>query len=183
DGRQNVLQRLDLWNHSLAVAIAAQILAPRAGVDSEVAFTTGLLHDLGKISLAQMYGQGYTELIEEAKKENLPLYELERQNLQIDHARACARLLEGWNFPTQIVSAIESHHEPFRPGSEPQPMALVASTANSLAYRIAHGYGYPPYAVYLDPDSLAMLELDTASLEPLEVQLVQTLEEEQARFR
>src|SRR5687768_14191269 len=42
----NLLEGVDLWQHSLATASAAAVLAKERGMDAEVFFTMGLLHDI-----------------------------------------------------------------------------------------------------------------------------------------
>src|SRR6185436_12909414 len=46
-----------LWQHSVTTALAAQFLARDSEEDEAVAFTAGLLHDLGKIVLAESFKQ------------------------------------------------------------------------------------------------------------------------------
>ena len=43
--------RADLWHHSLATGIAAEQIAAKTGPNGDLAFTAGLLHDLGKIAI------------------------------------------------------------------------------------------------------------------------------------
>src|SRR6185436_11099589 len=40
-------QEGDLWRHAVATAIASQLVAGAAALDVNVAFTAGLMHDLG----------------------------------------------------------------------------------------------------------------------------------------
>src|SRR5437763_296065 len=62
-GQEMGLERLNLWSHSLACALAAQTIATQTGYeDPEVAFTAGLLHDLGKMVLAQALRAPYIAL-------------------------------------------------------------------------------------------------------------------------
>ena len=184
DPRHEAVQRLDLWKHSLACAIGAQLIARKArSTDPELAFTTGLLHDIGKIRLALTYGHDYLALVEQAKRENEALFLLERESLQNDHAQAGGRLLQEWNFPESIAAAIEAHHDPARSRPQAGSLAAIAAVANILAYRISHGYGFPPYAVDPEPALLAEVSLESDSLPDLGAELEQALEQEQARFR
>ena len=179
-----VLQKLNLWEHSLAAAIGAQFLARQSGgADPELAFTAALLHDIGKVTLAHTYGPAYGALIETARNNARPLYEAERDTFQVDHAQAGSRLLEAWNFPEQIVRGVEGHHDPRRITAPPSTLAAILYTANILAYRSTHGHEYPSYAVAPDPEVLATIGLDFEALLILEKQILEPLEEVQARFR
>jgi HD-like signal output (HDOD) protein len=49
-GSVGSFDRRELWRHSIATAIAARSLAAKTRLaDSDVAFTAGLIHDVGKI--------------------------------------------------------------------------------------------------------------------------------------
>jgi putative nucleotidyltransferase with HDIG domain len=62
-------ERAGLWQHSVVCAIAAQILSRNvSGQDSEVAYTAGLLHDIGKVVMAQVAKADYVALIESCKE-------------------------------------------------------------------------------------------------------------------
>ena len=50
----------DLWNHSLAAAVASQSIAQTAGLDTDLAFTAALLHDIGKVVLSHAVPQEVT---------------------------------------------------------------------------------------------------------------------------
>ena len=44
--------RIKFWEHSIGNAVIAKVLARHCGLDEEMAFTAGLLHDIGKLVLA-----------------------------------------------------------------------------------------------------------------------------------
>ena len=105
-------QARTLWEHSLAVAHAAQFLATRtrlcAGGD---AFTAGLLHDVGKMILAKQFPDAYRPLLTEAAMTPL-LPESERAVVGHDHAEIGALLFERWRLPKVLVDAVAHHHDP-----------------------------------------------------------------------
>src|SRR5579862_6747100 len=55
-----------LWQHSVTTAIAASELAEALGEPKEVAFTAGLLHDIGKLVLASAERSRYSRLQQES---------------------------------------------------------------------------------------------------------------------
>ena len=177
-----VLQRLDLWKHSLATAIGTQVLAAKTEIeDTEVAFTAGLLHDIGKVVLANRFGDKYGEAVEQSKAEVKALYLLEQNAFQTDHAQAGASLLQGWNFPEKIIDSIQHHHEP-KAAHVPGRASLVYA-ANIIAYRLDEGYGFPPYTTDPAPEVLELLNLDFEGLQNFESNVKAALEKERARFR
>jgi putative nucleotidyltransferase with HDIG domain len=100
-----------LWRHSVAVAVAASVVAEEAGQTKAVAFTAGLLHDIGKLVLASKEREAYAKLIQRAKEESVLLTELERSVWLLDHAELGGELMSRWGLPQEIVAAVRYHHE------------------------------------------------------------------------
>jgi len=101
----------ELWRHSVAVAVSAAALAEEAGQARQVAFTAGLLHDIGKLVLASAERQLYARLIQSAKDQGLGLSALERSTLATDHAELGGELMRRWNLPPDVVAAVRHHHD------------------------------------------------------------------------
>jgi putative nucleotidyltransferase with HDIG domain len=100
----------ELWRHSVAVSVSASIIAEETGQAAAVAFTAGLLHDIGKLVLASKEGGAYAGLLQKAKEERTPLSALERAALGIDHAELGGELMRRWNLPPDVVAAVRNHH-------------------------------------------------------------------------
>ena len=100
-----------LWRHSVAAAVSASEVAAEAGETKAVAFTAGLLHDIGKLVLASAEREAYARLIRRAKDEGALLSTLERSAFVIDHAELGGELMRRWNLPPEIVAAVRYHHE------------------------------------------------------------------------
>ncbi len=49
-----------LWRHTLGVATCARVIAEQTGFDPEVAFTGGLLHDIGQLLMYSAAPVAYT---------------------------------------------------------------------------------------------------------------------------
>jgi putative nucleotidyltransferase with HDIG domain len=174
---------VDLWQHSLASAIATQTLAENAGLDGEVAFTTGLLHDIGKTVLAQAFGEEYIQTIHRCKSENVAFWEAERTVLQTNHADIGGRLLKHWNFPDEIVAGVGWHHDLAMCPRPYRKMTAAVHLGNVLAYRMNHGYGFPDYVVEADILSLRQLGFERRELQGFQEQARDRLRSEQDRFR
>ena len=101
------------WEHSLAVASAAELLAEK--FDSQVvepgtAFVAGLLHDIGKIALAAVYPKTYERVAARAQGTHGDIADSERDLLGLDHTLAGRRLAQRWKLPAHLVDAIWLHH-------------------------------------------------------------------------
>ncbi|MDB6039631.1 MAG: putative signal transduction protein [Verrucomicrobiales bacterium] len=130
--QQTASGRIDLWNHSLAAAEAAQFLARNTGDDPEIAFTAALLHDLGKVMLAGSIGKEYLALLDSCKKENQFFWEAEKQIFRIDHTDVGARLLQRWNFSPRIASAVRYHHNPASCHDSHRRLAALVNAGSDL---------------------------------------------------
>jgi putative nucleotidyltransferase with HDIG domain len=99
-----------LWEHSLGVGISAHVLAmalcPTALED---AFTTGLLHDIGKLILYTNDPDGYPDVLE-AQTQGISCHVTEQQKYGFTHADVGGVLAEKWNLPKSLEAAVGRHH-------------------------------------------------------------------------
>lgn len=163
----------ELWRHSLLTATAAEIVAADAGdlnVDLPVAFTVGLLHDIGKLALSQAITPEVQSQIRQCiEQQGCARTEAEARILGTDHAEVGACLLKSWNLPEEILEAVANHHHPV---CQPRPrLSVVAHMANCLAHLAGSAPGWDAFAVRVDPQAVAALELDQMRLEGLVVEV------------
>ncbi|MFP4172175.1 MAG: HDOD domain-containing protein [Candidatus Hydrogenedentota bacterium] len=128
-----------LWRHSLEVAIGAQRTARLMSVPPAAGpFVAGLLHDVGKVVLQDLYPEAYRLAAQQSWDRAEPVCVGERDVFQLDHAEAGAILAEHWNLPEPIVEAIRYHHEP---SHAPKALKLTNLTAYAdyLAYEAGGG--------------------------------------------
>ncbi|HEX7862129.1 MAG TPA: response regulator [Verrucomicrobiae bacterium] len=121
---------IDLWNHSLRIAMNARRIAQAQGLpheQCEKAFLGGLLHDIGKIVLVANVPEEYNEVKAMAKSCRMPLHEAEFQRYGANHAQIGAYLLALWGIQEDVVRIVEHHHALDRfPNSEDfLPLAAV----------------------------------------------------------
>jgi HD-like signal output (HDOD) protein len=120
----------------------SRVEMPR-GQTGDSAFTSGLLHDIGKLLLAANHGEAYARCIEFARKEKRHLVRAEREFFGVDHAELGGCLLSSWGLPQMIVEAAALHHAPAWLGESNSFNAMTAvHAANVLAqeeYLVAEG--------------------------------------------
>jgi putative nucleotidyltransferase with HDIG domain len=148
----------ELWKHSITTAVAAQLIARERGGEESLAYTAGLLHDLGKIVLADALEGVYTELNDEVEARQHSLVEAEKKLLGVQHAEVGGRLLERWNFPANIVGAVWHHHHPANAGAE-AVLAANVYLGNMIAYFIGNGFGHQAFALRGRGEALELLGL------------------------
>src|SRR3954453_18513508 len=92
--------------------LAAEVIRSRAAVDVPAeAPTASLLHDFGKVVLAQHYGPRVLDLIAQAAAaDNLGLLDAEKKVFGAQHAEIGGLVAQAWKLPHTIVEAITNHH-------------------------------------------------------------------------
>lgn len=115
----------DFWKHSLAVAVVSKGLAEKTKIaSSDSCFVGGLLHDIGKVILAQYFQDLFEKVWKAAKKENLSFYEAEKKEISIDHTIIGAHLATNWELPKNFIDVIRWHHD-VKNDTESKKMILV----------------------------------------------------------
>lgn len=122
-----------MWEHATYTGVVAGKLATygKIRVERESAFTAGLLHDLGKIALSNVFRDRYQKVVARTYNEAIAAIEAEREEFGFDHAVLGALVAEKWNLPATLVNAIRfHHHDPADyPKDAPASHRLIALTA------------------------------------------------------
>lgn len=106
-----------LWDHSLRVGMAARRIAWNETHTTSVAdssFTSGLLHDVGRLVLATHLPHDYGGVLSQVGCDEEGLRTQEQERLGVSHAEVGAYLLGLWGLPQEIVEATVLHHLPSR---------------------------------------------------------------------
>lgn len=155
-----------LWDHSVSVARLAQKIAvaeTRNKAAGEESFTSGLLHDLGKIVLMAEMPQEYKHVVERMDLKTQGIRDLEIEFAGCPHEEIGACLMSTWGLPKTIVDAVEFHHRPLESGQS----AFTALTAVHCADAIATEADRAPvnHDIHLDMEYLGTLGL-SEKIEP-----------------
>ncbi len=134
------VDRPGLWLHSVGTARASQIISDRLGIGrSDVAYTVGLLHDIGKIVTALTYPDHYSNTVQHALENNLPIIKSERLILNIDHCMIGRILCDVWDLPGELSNALLYHHEPMDSEVKSSQLPCIVYLGNQMARKAQIG--------------------------------------------
>lgn len=153
----------ELWRHTLACANACQFLAERCGyAEAATAFTSGILHNVGKIALAQFGPDGTDgDANGDAGVANDDTWvDRERRLLGLDHAAAAGVVADSWKLPEDLRRAIKGHHDPAQLAAGDRLTALL-HVADETVLAMGIGKTFPDTEHVPSAAALAALGLAT----------------------
>lgn len=130
-----------LWRHSVAVALAASATAQRIQLTNvSLAFTAGLLHDIGKVVLNEYVAEDFLEITRRVREEKLSFVESEKAVLGYSHEEIGGRIADVWKLPQPMVQSICHHHDPCLL-DPPDPLVDTVYLANCVCLLLGVGLG------------------------------------------
>jgi putative nucleotidyltransferase with HDIG domain len=124
------------WRHSLACASACEELAMAAGMQKDAVYTSGLLHDVGRLGLLASYPAEYSRILDVDSECGLDVLQSERDVFDLDHCQAGTWLVREWALPEELEAITGRHHE------EPAADGFDNLKIVQLACRIADSLGF-----------------------------------------
>lgn len=122
------------WRHASASAACARALARRMRFNQDVAFTAGLLHDIGQLVLVSSHPDAYGAVLAWRRQHDCSLLDAERAVLGVDHVDAGMALAAHWNFSDTMRQAIARHHAPDTPGAG--FLAAIVHVADAIVHAL-----------------------------------------------
>ncbi len=127
------------WEHSIGCGIIAARIAGAVGcIEPDIAFTMGLIHDVGRFVYADMLGEQYEAVFRVAEEIQLPLEQVEKRLLGLNHADGMDRILHQWKFPRDLIDPIVFHHLSMGNIRRTAPRRRDEVATIALANRLAH---------------------------------------------
>lgn len=171
-GAEGGLDVLQFWEHAIACGlIAAQLARARGGHEPDVAFTMGLLHDIGRIVCAEELGESYTQVLRVAGECLQPVEQVELQMLQINHAEITDKILRAWRFPQTLIEPIAYHHmalsEVRKLARQRTPEVATLALADRLAHALMLGSSGNE-SIYPTEELCGELQIDASVISQIE---------------
>ena len=154
-----------LWEHSLATARVANVLAEgmRLQNPEEVA-VAGLLHDLGKVIIAQRFPAENREIRARVETAGGLQLDGERAVLGVTHPEIGMWLLRKWGLPDKLVYPIGYHHA-FHRSREFADRTAIVHVADILVRARAFGYAGDDAIPAINPEAWDMLKISMSDVE------------------
>ncbi len=128
-----------LFHHAIGMATLCERLGRKLQVvPPEVAYTAGLLHDIGRAALDQYVAKAFPLFFRRTQVEEESLTVAETDLLGMSHTEAGRRLAEAWKLPGILQEAIAYHHNP-EEAEKYKVMASLVYVAEVLMSRFNTG--------------------------------------------
>jgi putative nucleotidyltransferase with HDIG domain len=124
------------WQHTVATAVLADEVAVACNAFVTVAFTAGIMHDIGRLGLLVAYPEEYERVVRNAATRCMDVLDFEAEEFGAHHAEAGRLLAEQWGLPPEMALIAGRHHDPCE-GTEVDLLRIV-----HVACRLADVLGY-----------------------------------------
>ena len=138
----------DLWRHSLATGLVMEALSKADKKRNH--FMMGLLHDVGKAIFHFRFSDYFSQAVDLAQQEGIPLVKAERDLMGITHAECGGELARYWGLPEEIRTAIITHHDPAT-ATQHRRLATMVHLADIAVRRMGIGSGGDNLIPTMDP--------------------------------
>jgi putative nucleotidyltransferase with HDIG domain len=100
----------------------------------QAVIVAGLLHDIGKLVIAERAPEHLSRALEGARQDKRPLFAIEEELIGVSHAEVGAYLLSLWGLPSPVVEAVAHHHHPERVPHAKLDLLSTVYLSNVLAH-------------------------------------------------
>ena len=121
------------WINSVVVGFFAQALAMADTMDRDQAFTAGLVHNIGRLALAQHRSDALRAAAAEARATGAHIHEIEERDLGYTDAEVGAAIADSWGFPVPLVEAIANHGRSIYEVRDPRSLETMVVKARRFA--------------------------------------------------
>ncbi len=170
----------ELWSRSIGIAVGAKVVAERVKIDTEAAFTAGLMADIGKVALSGALENRAFEIRSIIEKLGVGFDQAESYMLGFDHSDVGAFLAESWGFPAELIECIQYHHQPDE--VEGNKLVDCVHIGDYLAMCMGLGLGFDGMGYEISENALSRLGLGADDLDRLTDEFVSQYEKHEQIF-
>ena len=172
-------ERNALWRQSQISAIMARTIAKKAKYPNpDIAYTAGLLKDVGKVILDEFVHESYQEILTKISNEVMPYVAAEEEILGFNHGQVGARIVEKWHLASELVDALEYHHKPFESMANIELVSIV-HISDGLVMMMGIHEGIDTLGHEFFTDAVKILNLNESDLNNIMMDVEKIVSEEQ----
>lgn len=137
------LAKGDLWKHNIAVAMLSKKIAldHKKRALSDVVFTGGIIHDVGKTVLALYVANTFQDILQTTNEKQITFSQAEHEIMGFDHQEIGEKILAKWQFPEILQHIVRYHHDAdLAPDSSREAVSIV-HVANTICQMAGIGIG------------------------------------------
>ena len=146
-GNLNVSPKIEsavkkIWEHSATCAITAKLIYDKTNiceekVDEDILFTSGIIHDIGKIVLWKFFPSVYSSFLLNPATGSHPGENEENRFMGVSHGEVGKVLAEHWKLPESLTNVIALHHKPMlKPESGLLKIIHISDIVSNLTMNI-----------------------------------------------
>jgi putative nucleotidyltransferase with HDIG domain len=143
---------------------------------SNLQFTAGLLHDMGKLILDPYILDAKDKLLNPEAFHEISFEQRECEVMGFDHAAIGAQIMDQWQLPHEIVAAVRWHHEPSKADAYQNEVDIV-HLADILAYSEGVGTGIDGLSYSVSAEAQKRLGLKKRDIEYVASHTLEKMEE------
>lgn len=157
----------DLRKHAQAARLAVDAMRKFAGINvPPEAATAALLHDIGKVVLAECLDTTILDILQRASGGPVITMDAEREVLTVHHGELGGLIAQHWNLPDIIVRGIMYHHDPEHCTETDNRICHLLCAADWIAHASYHREKQLAFDTPA-PKSLSILEVKPGVMEKL----------------
>jgi len=159
-----------IWRHNLACALIADQLASVGFMNRDVAYTSGVIHDIGRLALAVIRPREYSLPLGAHSGPPASILKAERELFGWDHCEAGRQLIVDWKLPQEFEAIVGDHHQPREkdgPWEMPDLINVSCRMADTAGFSAFPGCEITPFSDLLDELPTRERRLFHSSIEPL----------------
>lgn len=159
-----------LWEHSMMAAIMAREISRHSirPVSADLAFTAGIVHDIGKSVLSDFLSSGARSLVQSVEEgTHSDFLAAEASDTGLDHTVIGRELAVHWKLPQALTTVIEHHHQPASAPEEARPLCWVVHLGDILAMMAGKATGADAMMYVLDPEYEKTIPIQQEAIEAL----------------
>lgn len=159
----------DLWRQGLVVATLSKeiALAIKRKDISDVVFTGGIIHNVGKVVLALFVQNSLKDILALVQSKGISFSAAELEVMGYNHQQIGEKILAKWNFPPVLKSIVRSYHEPFNAPVEHRMEVSIVHIANAVSLMAGIGIGSDGLYHEIKDDAVKTVGLPISDIENL----------------